>query len=226
MRNKILFLILIIFISITSIQCSKKEDFYNVKTTFRYSSDAGKSYSDSRTEFKVGETVYMQMNVNIDEKKEKSNWWITFIIVGAFIGLIIGVLFLNPITALIGTFAGAATSIIIVLILGLLGSLLGIGANATKEELQKPNINYIEAELEIPNIQSVDAKYVRGSAITPRISQDTTIYPIRIPIDNDDDWFIQIRYIPNEESEIQMKLIFDDNIPQHYDMINTIRFVK
>ena len=226
MRNKILFLILIIFISITSIQCSKKEDFYNVKTTFRYSSDAGKSYSDSRTEFKVGETVYMQMNVNIEEKKEKSNWRIIFIIVGAFIGLIIGVLFLNPITALIGTSVGAVISIIIVLILGLLGSLLGIGANAAKEELQKPNINYIEAELEIPNIQSVDAKYVRGSAITPRISQDTTIYPIRIPIDNDDDWFIQIRYIPNEESEIQMKLIFDDNIPQHYDMINTIRFVK
>ena len=134
MRNKILFLILIIFISITSIQCSKKEDFYNVKTTFRYSSDAGKSYSDSRTEFKVGETVYMQMNVKIDEKKEKSNWWITFIIVGAFIGLIIGVLLSNPITALIGTFAGAATSIIIVLILGFLGSLLGIGANAAKEE--------------------------------------------------------------------------------------------
>lgn len=226
MRNKILFLILIIFISITSIQCSKKEDFYNVKTTFRYSSDAGKSYSDSRTEFKVGETVYMQMNVNIEEKKEKSNWRIIFIIVGAFIGLIIGVLFLNPITALIGTSVGAVISIIIVVILGFLGSLLGIGANAAKEELQKPNINYIEAELEIPNIQSVDAKYVRGSAITPRISQDTTIYPIRIPIDNDDDWFIQIRYIPNEESEIQMKLIFDDNIPQHYDMINTIRFVK
>lgn len=34
------------------------------------------------------------------------------------------------------------------------------------------------------------------------------------------------QFIPNKESEISMRLIFDDNIAEQYDRMNTLIFVK
>lgn len=95
MTKKILFILFIGIISILSIQCSKEsrqarnQKSYEVKSRFVYSHDAGRTYGDNIKEFKVGETVYMRINIEVNEKKEKSNWIFVFIIIGAIIGAII-----------------------------------------------------------------------------------------------------------------------------------------
>lgn len=180
MKKKILFILLIGIVSLISIQCSKdkkekkqekNQKNYEVKSQFFYSDDAGKTYGDSRKEFKVGETVYMKINIEAIFKKD-------FIF--------------------------------------------------------SRSLDFVSCELIIPNITSVDAKYYDGTVITPftdEISGATT-YPLKIGIsknskdDSKQEWSFTFQFIPNKESEISIRLIFDDNIAEQYDRMNTIKFVK
>lgn len=176
MTKKILFILLIGIVSILSIQCSKEskqaknQKSYEAKSQFYYSDDAGRTYGNSRKEFKVGETVYMRINIEVSKKKR---------------------------------FA--------------------------------PSLDFVECQLILPNITSVDAKYYDGTVITPFIDEFSgiTTYPLKIGISDKKseditnlEWSFTFQFIPNKESEISMKLIFDDNIAEQYDRINTIKFVK
>lgn len=84
----------------------------------------------------------------------------------------------------------------------------------------------ITGELKIPNIQAVDAYYLKGQKITPNEDSlnDYTVYPFAIT--TNEDWAFFFEFVPNSEGSIQMELTFDDNVPEKYDMINTIKLVK
>lgn len=114
------------------------------------------------------------------------------------------------------------------------GALVGLGLYF----FAKPSLDFVECELTIPNITSVDAKYYDGSksgGITPSTDEVSGIiaYPLQIKISdkkienlkNSEEYFT-FQFIPNKESEITTTLIFDDNIAEGYDKINTIKFVK
>lgn len=170
-----IFILFLGIIGIISIQCSedskqaKNKKDYEVKSSFLYSNDDGKTY-DSRTDFKVGETVYMKAYIQVYKKNR---------------------------------FA--------------------------------PSLDFVNCELIIPNITSVDAKYYEGTFTTPLIDKEAgiTTYPLKIGIAdkksediNDIENSFTFQFIPKKESEISIILIFDDNISRRYDKINTIKFVK
>lgn len=268
MKNKIIKILVCLFILIFTLQCSKEpksiqnQKAHIVKSKFYYSDDAGKTYGDSRKEFKVGETVYMKMNVEVQEKKEKSNWIWVFIIIGTIIGVIVGTLLFPVIGTTLGGVAGAAAGggaaaaaaaagagtvagaagggaaagllALVAAISGALGGTAGAGASLAKDELTKPKLDFINCELIIPNITAVDSKYYDGTVITPLKDDmmNITTYPIKIGISKDvednsnQEYSFVFQFIPNAESEIPIKLIFDDNIAEQYDKISTIKFIK
>lgn len=84
----------------------------------------------------------------------------------------------------------------------------------------------ITGELKIPNIQAVDAYYLKGQKITPNEDSlnDYTVYPFTIT--TNEDWTFFFEFVPNSEGSIQMELTFDENVPEKYDMINTIKLVQ
>lgn len=84
----------------------------------------------------------------------------------------------------------------------------------------------ITGELKIPNIQAVDAYYLKGQKITPNEDSlnDYTVYPFTIT--TNEDWTFFFEFVPNSEGSLQMELTFDDNVPDKYDMINTIKLVQ
>lgn len=240
MKNKIIKILVCLFILIFTLQCSKEPEnirnqkAYEVKSKFYYSDDAGKTYGDSRKEFKVGETVYMKMNVEVQEKKEKSNWIWVFIIIGGVLGAIVGTIPFPVVGSLIGALAGGTATIIIFAVGSLIGASIGAGASLAKDELTKPKLDFINCELIIPNITAVDSKYYDGTVITPLKDDmmNITTYPIKIGISKDvednsnQEYSFVFQFIPNAESEIPIKLIFDDNIAEQYDKISTIKFIK
>ena len=260
MKKKILFILLIGVVSLISIQCSKEkkekkqaeapksdkglisnikdgfeerkqaknQKFYEVKTQFAYSDDAGKTYGNTRKEFKVGETVYMRLIIEIKEKKEEAGI-IAYIGGGAASGAAAG--------AGVGTAAGAAAAVVGAIpgaaIGGAIGGAVGGVAGGVAYFSSKSSLDFIDGEIIIPNITSVDARYYDGNRITPRTDEisGAIIYPINIRTSLEEDelkeqqyWIVQ--FIPNKESEISIELKFDDNIAEQYDRMNTIKFVK
>lgn len=83
----------------------------------------------------------------------------------------------------------------------------------------------VKGELKIPNVKSVDAYYMKGQKITP--NQDDingyTTYPFTVT--TNEDWTFFFEFVPNGEETVQMDLSFDDQVPEKYDMINTIKMV-
>lgn len=243
MTKKILFILFICIVSILSIQCSKEskqaknQKSYEVKSKFYYRDDD--KYTENKVEFKVGETVYMSVNIEINEKKEKSNWVFVFVIVGAIIGAIIAGAISFGTLSLTGAGIGAAVAAFIakigipifIAISSIIGGGIGVGSSIAKDELT-PSLNFVECELIIPNITSVDARYLKGGNITPLIDEvaGITTYPMKIGISYEKSEDITnsflFQFIPNKESEISMRLIFDDNIAEQYDRMNTLIFVK
>ncbi len=84
----------------------------------------------------------------------------------------------------------------------------------------------IEGELCIPNIQSVDAYYLKGQKITPKVDEvnEMTTYPFEIT--TNEEWTFFFEFVPNSEGNLDMELTFDDSIPARYDMTNTIKMVE
>lgn len=232
MTKKILFILFIGIVSILSIQCSKEsrqarnQKSYEVKSTFFYSDDAGRTYGNSRKEFKVGETVYMKMVIQINNKKEKSNWIFVFIIIGAIIGGVICTIPFPGVGSILGAVGGGITGAIFAVIALVIGGGLGAVSSIVKDELTTKPLE-INCELIIPNITSVDANYIRGGRITPLPDElnGITTYPISMR-DSTPEWTFEFQFIPNKESKIPVTLIFDDNIAEQYDRMDTIIFVK
>ncbi len=187
------------------------------------------------------------MRLSIEVKKEKSNLMLIFVIVGAILGLVIGTITFPGGGSIVGILAGAilggatkaiATGVVAVAVKAVIaiftliaGGALGGGVGIAKDELTK--LHFISGELIIPNITSVDARYINGTKITSlkdEISGVTT-YPFQIPISLEEKELkkqesLIFQFIPNKESEISVDLIFDDNIAEQYDRVNTIIFVK
>lgn len=230
MQKKILFILLIAVISMVTMGADKEskkqaknQKIYEVKSKFFYSDDGGITYGDSRKEFKVGERVYMKLDIEITEKKGEGRNLFFFIGGGAAVGTGAGAVagsFIPVLGNIIGAIGGATAG-------GIVGT---VSYFATK-----PNLDVVECKLQIPNITSVDARYFDGSPITPIVDEflGITTYPIKIKISGkkseeitNSEWSFTFQFIPNAESEITMKLTFDDNIAEEYGMINTIIFVK
>ncbi|TXJ44459.1 hypothetical protein EPJ70_09590 [Brachyspira aalborgi] len=245
MTKKILIL-LVVVISIITIGAkeskqAKNQKSYETRASFYYSDDAGKTYGSSRKEFKVGETVYMKVVIEITEKKPANT--VAYIGGGSGLGAGVGAAAGAAATvagagAATGAAAGAAAGapfgpLLLATSAGgaVVGALVGLGLYF----FAKPSLDFVECELTIPNITSVDAKYYDGIVITPLKDEakGITTYPLKIKISdkkienlkNSEEYFT-FRFIPNKESEITTTLIFDDNIAEEYNKINTIKFVK
>lgn len=245
MTKKILIL-LVVVISIITIGAkeskqAKNQKSYETRASFYYSDDGGKTYTSGRKEFKVGETVYMKVVIEITEKKPANT--VAYIGGGSGLGAGVGAVAgaaatVAGVGAATGAAAGAATGapfgpLLLATSAGgaVVGALVGLGLYF----FAKPSLDFVECKLKIPNITSVDAKYYDGTVITPLKDEANgiTTYPLKIKISdkkienlkNSEEYFT-FQFIPNKESEISVKLIFDDNIAEGYDRMNTIRFVK
>lgn len=253
MTKKILIL-LVVVISIITIGAkeskqAKNQKKYAVKSRFLYSDDEGRTYKSSRKEFKVGKSVYMKLYIEITEtEKGKAKETVGFwgrILAGAAAGVGVG--------AGAGSAAGTVTIPVIGSIAGGIvgavgGGIIGGVAGGFSHFYTKPDLDFVNCELIIPNVTHVDAKYLDGTTITPKLDTflNTTTYPIKITIgenspakaidvdeenksvgviaDNTQSFILE--FMPNDEGYISIKLIFDDNIGEQYDKQNTVKFVK
>ena len=84
----------------------------------------------------------------------------------------------------------------------------------------------INGSLTIPNINAIDAYYLRGQKITPTTDtiNNVTTYPFTIS--TNEDWTFIFEFSPACEARVQMSLDFEDPIPDIYDGIYTIKFVN
>lgn len=179
MQKKILFILLIAVISMVTMGADKEskkqaknQKIYEVKSTFFYSDDGGITYGDSKKEFKVGERVYMKLDIDITEKKGEGRNLFFFIGGGAAVGAGAGAVagsFIPVLGNIIGAIGGATA-----------GGIVGTVSYFTT----KPNLDVVECKLQIPNITSVDARYFDGIPITPIVDEffGITTYPIKIKI--------------------------------------------
>ena len=224
MTKKILIL-LVVVISIITIGAKeskqeKNQKSYTIQSRFFYSDDAGITYGDNKKEFKVGETIYMKVDIEVYEKSK--NFWM-YLWLGASGGAGTGFV-AGSFIPVIGNIVGAVG-----------GTLIGAVGGTVLYFFNSPSLDFVECELIIPNITSVDAKYYDGTVISPLIDElaGITTYPLKIGISDEKseditnlEWSFTFQFIPNKESEISVRLIFDDNIPQQYDKMSTIIFVK
>lgn len=86
----------------------------------------------------------------------------------------------------------------------------------------------VKIMLTIPNITALDAKYYDGQPITPTYDaiQNITTYEFTITAAlNAQEWEFVFQFIPNDEAEVSMTLVFDEHLDPMYDKQNTIKFV-
>ena len=91
------------------------------------------------------------------------------------------------------------------------------------------DISQIKVVLTIPQIDSVDAKYMDGQIITPNpdpVNNVTTYEFTANASKTATDQECVIQFIPNAVGEVRMTLVFDDNVDASYDKQSTLIFVK
>lgn len=93
----------------------------------------------------------------------------------------------------------------------------------------KKKISQVKVVLTIPNIQSVDAKYMDGQVITPNYdaTNNVTTYEFtanasKEPIEQE----CVIQFVPNAAGTVTMTLVYDDNVDSSYDIQSTLEFVN
>lgn len=93
----------------------------------------------------------------------------------------------------------------------------------------KDNVPQVKAVLTIPNIETVDAKYIRGQVITPVPDpvKNVTTYELTVnaskkpvPVE------CVIQFKPNSVGDVGMTLVYDDYVDSSYDLLNTLVFVE
>lgn len=96
-----------------------------------------------------------------------------------------------------------------------------ITVTTNKEEKES-----VGGSLSIPNITAIDAYYLRGQKITPTVDAINNVTTYGFSISTNEDWTFIFEFSPAAEARVQMTLDFDDPIPEMYDSIYTIKFVK
>lgn len=93
----------------------------------------------------------------------------------------------------------------------------------------KEKVSQVKVVLTIPNIESVDAKYMDGQVITPNFDpvNNVTTYEFtaNASVDANESECV-IQFIPNAVGSVTMTLIYDDNIDPSYDVQSTLVFVE
>ena len=93
----------------------------------------------------------------------------------------------------------------------------------------KNKSSQIKAVLTIPNIESVDAKYMDGQDIDPSsdpIKNVTTYEFTTIASKKSTPTECVIQFKPNSVGSIRMTLVYDDNVDDLYNLQNTLEFVE
>lgn len=92
----------------------------------------------------------------------------------------------------------------------------------------KKKVSQVKVTLTIPNIKSVDAKYMDGQVITPNtdVANNVTTYEFTANASKTaTDQECVIQFIPNAVGDVTMTLIYDDSVDPSYDMQSTLEFV-
>ena len=98
-----------------------------------------------------------------------------------------------------------------------------------KVESNKKNVVPVHVVLSIPNIDSVEAKYLDGQVITPKFdeaSKVTTYDFIASASDNATEQECVLQFVPNAVGTVRMTLVFDDNVDPTFDSQSTLVFVE
>lgn len=93
----------------------------------------------------------------------------------------------------------------------------------------KSKTSQVNVVLSIPNVKSVDAKYMDGQVITPNYDavNNVTTYEFTANASKDSsEQECVIQFIPNAVGSITMTLVFDDNVDPSYDKQSTLEFVE
>ena len=93
----------------------------------------------------------------------------------------------------------------------------------------KSKTSQVHAVLTIPNIESVDAKYMDGQVITPNFdaANNVTTYEFTANASEESNEVeCVVQFIPNAVGSVTMTLIYDDNVDPSYDIQSTLVFVE
>lgn len=84
----------------------------------------------------------------------------------------------------------------------------------------------IQGEFIMPYVDSLNARYLKGQEITPSTDYANKITKYPFVITTNEDWTFFFELTPNSAGTLDMKLTFDDQIDEKYDMTNTIKMVE
>lgn len=87
----------------------------------------------------------------------------------------------------------------------------------------------VKVVLTIPNVESVDAKYMDGQVITPNFDalNNVTTYEFTANASKDTmEHECVIQFKPNAAGSVTMTLVYDDNVDTSYDIQSTLVFVE
>lgn len=84
----------------------------------------------------------------------------------------------------------------------------------------------IEGEFTMPNVQTANAQYLKGQKITPKVDHAKNITTYPFVITTNEEWTFFFEFTPEIAGTLEMKLTFDDQIEEKYDMTNTIKMVE
>ena len=87
----------------------------------------------------------------------------------------------------------------------------------------------VKVVLTIPNVESVDAKYMDGQVITPNFDavNNVTTYEFTANASNDAmEYECVIQFKPNAAGSVTMTLVYGDNVDPSYDIQSTLEFVE
>lgn len=90
-------------------------------------------------------------------------------------------------------------------------------------------VTQVTVTLTIPNVESVDARYMDGQIITPNYDSvnNVTTYEFTANASSDaEEEECIIQFVPNAPGEVTMTLEYDDHLDSSYDEQSTLIFVE
>lgn len=93
----------------------------------------------------------------------------------------------------------------------------------------KDKTSQVKVVLSIPNIESVDAKYMDGQVITPNYDAVNNVTTYEFTANASKDATEQecvVQFVPNAVGSVKMTLVYDDNVDASYDKQSTLEFVE
>lgn len=93
----------------------------------------------------------------------------------------------------------------------------------------KKKVSQVNVVLSIPNIESVEAKYLDGQVIKPVYDAKSNVTSYTFTASASKDPVEQecvIQFVPKAEGSVTMTLVFDDNVDPSYDSQSTLVFIN